>query len=125
MNNITIFGRITKDIELKSMSSGVSFARFNIASKSMVKNSNGEYETNFFTCVVWREKADRLAKFVKKGDQLVVKGSFNSRTYEKNGEKTTIWEVNVEDFAFVSNVDKAETKELVPATEEDLEDLPF
>ena len=125
MNSIVVFGRVTKEVEVKSTSSGLSYARFNVASKSSMKDEKGEYKTNFFTCVAWREKADRLAKFIKKGDQLVVKGSLNSRDYEKNGEKNTIWEMNVEDFAFVSvdNVDKT-PKELTPVSEDE-EDLPF
>lgn len=125
MNSIVVFGRVTKEVEVKSTSSGLSYARFNVASKSSMKDEKGEYKTNFFTCVAWREKADRLAKFIKKGDQLVVKGSLNSRDYEKNGEKNTIWEINVEDFAFVSvdNIEKT-PKELTPVSEDD-EDLPF
>lgn len=125
MNSIVIFGRITKDVEVKATSSGLSYTRFNIASKSSIKDDKGEYKTNFFTCLAWRDKADRLAKFVKKGDQLIVKGSLNFREYEKNGEKVPIAEVNVEDFSFVSsdNLDKA-PKELKQIDEDD-EDLPF
>lgn len=125
MNSIVVFGRLTKELELKTTSSNLTYARFNLASKSSIKNEKGEYETNFFPCLIWRDKAERLNKFVKKGDQLIVKGSINSRTYQKNGENTQIWEVNVEDFSFVNgeNTDKT-PKELLPF-EENEEDLPF
>lgn len=126
MNNITVFGRVTREIELKYTSSKVAYARFNLASKSSVRGADGEFGVNFFPCLIWRDKAERLAKFVKKGDPLVVKGSFNSRDYEKNGTKNTIWELNIEDFAFVSSKDdvKGDT-ELVPMDDESAEDLPF
>ena len=127
MNNITVFGRLTKDIELKYTNSKVPYARFNLASKSMVRDAKGEFGVNFFTCLIWRDKAERLAKFVKKGDQLVVKGSFNSREYSNNkGETSTIWELNIEDFAFVSNKDggKDLPEDLIPMEEDD-DNLPF
>lgn len=125
MNSIVVFGRLTKDLELKTTSGNLAYARFNLASRSSIKDEKGEYKTNFFPCLIWRDKAERLFKFVKKGDQLVVKGSFNSREYEKNGEKSTIWELNVEDFAFVNgdSIDKT-PKELIPL-EENEDDLPF
>lgn len=126
MNSIVIFGRITKDIDLKQTTANIPYTRFNVASKSMVKDENGEYKTNFFTCLAWREKATRLQRFVKKGDQIVIKGSLNSRSYEKNGETIPVWEVNVEDFAFVSG-NKTETlpEGLTPAEDIDADDLPF
>ena len=122
MNNITIFGRVTKEIELKTTNSNVAYARFNIASRSSIRGTDGEYGTNFFTCVAWRGCAERLHKFVKKGDALVIKGSLNSREYENNGTANTIWELNVEDFAFVGNKDNGERKELTPI---DDDDIPF
>lgn len=125
MNNIVVFGRITKEIELKHTTSKVPYARFNVASKSMVRGADGEFGTNFFTCLVWRDKAERLAKFTKKGNQIVIKGSLNSREYEKNGVTVPIWEVNVEDFAFVSSGKESDDTPdgLIPADDE--EDLPF
>lgn len=111
MNSTTVFGRLTKDIEIKRLQSDVPYARFNLASRSSVRGGDGEYGTNFFTCVIWREKAERLAKFTKKGDALVVKGSFNAREYDGK----TIWELNVEDFVFVSNKEETnKNKELTP-----------
>lgn len=123
MNNITVYGRITKEIDLKYTNSQVPFARFNLASKSSVRNAEGDYGTNFFPCIIWRDKAERLAKFVKKGDPIVIKGSFNSREYENKGVPTTIWELNVEDFAFVSTKEGGDNKDMTPL--DDTEDLPF
>ena len=125
MNSIVVFGRITKDIILNTTGSGVSYTRFNLASKSSIKDEKGEYKTNFFSCVAWRDKAERLYKFVKKGDQLVVKGSLNSREYEKNGETVPIWELNVEDFAFVSGDSAGKAPKELKQINEDEEDLPF
>lgn len=123
MNSITVYGRTTKEIEIKNTTTNVAYARFTLASRGSVKAADGEYKTNFFNCVAWRDKAERLEKFVKKGDALVVKGSLNSREYDNNGTKSTIWELNVEDFAFVNGKEgNGKNKEL---TEIDDDDIPF
>lgn len=108
MNNITVYGRLTRDIDLRYTPSQVVYARFNLASKSLVRGYDGEYGTNFFPCVIWRDKAQRLAKLVKQGDAIIIKGSFNSREYDKNGALQIIWELNVEDFELAGSKDEIE-----------------
>lgn len=144
MNKIILVGRLTKDPELQTTNNGISLVRFNVACKSKARNKDGEQETDFFVCVAWREKAELIHKYCKKGSMLQISGSMGSRSYEKqDGTKQTIWEINVEDIEFLSstNEESAEKKEktttkakskttpkqaeLTPLDDVDDDDLPF
>ena len=139
MNNISIVGRMTKDVEIATTNSGVEYARFNVAVQNEFKTAEGEREADFFTCIAWRETAKNIAKYFKKGYPIGIIGSMNSRTYEKvDGTRQLIWEINVKTFSFVggSNDKKEEIEqttksknsnsepELIPIDIED-DDLPF
>jgi single-strand DNA-binding protein len=131
MNNISIVGRLTKDVEIQTTSNGTKFSRLNIAVQSEQKNSEGERLTDFFTCVVWREAAETIAKYFKKGNPIALAGSMNSRTYEKDGVKHTIWELNVKNFYFVgggnsnNETSKAKTAKNTSNNDDDDDGLPF
>lgn len=132
MNKITINGRLTKDPDLNNTTGGVTYSRFNIACKSQTKDSKGEPQTDFFSCVAWRTNAENLARFSKKGDLISVYGSMSSRKYEdKNGNTQTMWECNVDTFEFLStradreaNKPSNEPADLQPIDEDD-DNLPF
>lgn len=141
MNNISIVGRITKDIELSKTTSGIEFARFNVAVQSEFKTADGEKQVDFFPCVAWRENAKNIAKYFKKGYPIGVIGSMNSRSYQKDdGSTQRIWELNVKNFYFVggNNEEQETNKEttksnkkttsqpsLIPLDDGDDGDLPF
>ena len=103
MNTISIVGRLTKDPELSKTSGGISLCRFTVASKGKNKDEDGNAISDFFLCVAWREKADTIQKYCKKGNQIQVIGSMGSRNYEdQNGVKRQIWECNVTDVEFLT-----------------------
>ena len=136
MNKIILVGRITKDLELECTTNGTFFMRFNVACKSKQRDENGEQKVDFFVCVAWRQTAELIKRYCKKGSLLQLSGSMGSRTYEKqDGTKQTIWEVNVEDVEFLSSSNeetgekekketKAEQSKLIPIDDDD-SDLPF
>ena len=107
MNNIQLLGRITKDLELKTTTSGKSVCSFDIA---VTRKFNKEI-TDFIPCTVWDKTAETMCKFVKKGQLIAIDGSLYTRKYEdKNGNNRTAYEVNVNNFYFAeskktSNVD--------------------
>ena len=114
MNKIVLVGRLTKDPELQTTNNGTSLLRFNVACKSKLRDEDGEQKVDFFVCVAWREKAELIHKYCKKGSMLQISGSMSRRSYEKqDGTKQTIWEINVEDIEFLSstNEESAENKE--------------
>lgn len=104
MNNISIVGRVTKDITTQTTASGIDYARFNVAVTSEIKTADGERGVDFFICVAWRETAKNIAKYFKKGSPIGLTGAMNSRFYEKeDGTKQPVWELNVKNFYFVGS----------------------
>ena len=100
MNNIQLLGRITKDLELKTTTSGKSVCSFDIA---VTRKFNKEI-TDFIPCVVWDKNCETMCKFVKKGQLIAIDGSLYTRKYEdKNGNNRTAYEVNVNNFYFAEN----------------------
>ena len=107
MNNIQLLGRITKDLEQKTTTNGKSVCSFDIA----VTRKFDKEITDFIPCVAWNKTCETMCKFVKKGQLIAIDGSLYTRKYEdKNGNKRTAYEVNVNNFYFAeskktSNVD--------------------
>ena len=97
LNNFIAQGRLTSDPELrKTEKGGLSVTRFTIAVPRDYKN-NGQEITDFIDCVAWRQAADHITTYFKKGDLIIIKGSVETRNYEdKNGNKRKAVEVNVE-----------------------------
>jgi single-strand DNA-binding protein len=132
MNNISIVGRLTRDVDFATTTSGVSVARFSVAVASEFKDADGNKKTDFFNCVAYRGLAETISKFFSKGQFIALTGSMNSRSYEdKNGAKQTVWEINVKGFSFCSNSEsksatnqKQDIKQITLTDVSD-EDLPF
>jgi len=82
MNNVCLIGRITKDPELRYTPSNVANAQFTLAVNREYKNANGEYEADFINCVAWKQTAEFVAKYAKKGNQLGITGSIQTRNYQ-------------------------------------------
>lgn len=83
MNNCTFIGRLTRDVELKYTGSGMAVAEFNLAVNRRFTNSNGERDADFIRVRAWRNAAEAIAKWTKKGSQLAVKTRCETGQYEK------------------------------------------
>lgn len=101
MNKVILSGRICSDIELKTMPNDVSVCSFRIAVQRRFKNSEGNYDADFFNCVAWRSSAEFISKYFSKGDPIEIGGSLQSRNYEKDGQTHYITEVVIDDAGFV------------------------
>lgn len=101
MNKAILMGRLTRDVELKTTASGVSVASFSIAVNRRFKNADGGYDADFINCVAWRQQAEFISKYFKKGSQIGVTGSIQTRNYEKDGKKVYVTEVAVDEAEFV------------------------
>jgi len=96
LNQISIMGRIGKEIEVKTTQSGVSVCNFTVAVDRDYKNGD-EKITDWFDCVAWRGTADFLQKYAGKGRMVVVHGSMQSRKWEdRDGNKRLNWEIQVQ-----------------------------
>lgn len=105
MNNIQLLGRITKDLEQKTTTSGKPVCSFDIA---VARKFNKDI-TDFIPCVVWDKTAEIMCKFVKKGQLIAIDGSLYTRKYEdKNGNNRTAYEVNVNNFYFAESKKSAD-----------------
>lgn len=128
MNNISIVGRITKDIELTQTNTGIKLCRFNVAVPSEFKDTNGEKKADFFSCVAWKEIAERIVKYFKKGNPIGLVGFMNNREYKRqDGTLQNIWELNIKSFSFVCGQSEIanENKQKPKETGDEYDDCPF
>lgn len=123
MNNIVIHGRLTRDPELKEYRNGKGetgkYALFSVA----VNRDIGD-ETDFFSCTAFGRSGEALAKWLHKGDGIVLSGSMQSR---KKDEKV-YWSIRVDrwDFAEKKAAGTDSTGEPLPDSMETIEeDVPF
>lgn len=104
MNKVILIGRLTKDPEVKSTASQVSFCNFTIACDRKFKDANGQRQADFISCVAWRQTATFVGSYFHKGSKIAVTGSIQTRTYDDNsGQKRYVTEVVVEDAEFVES----------------------
>ncbi len=99
---ITIAGNLVDDPELRFTPAGQPVARFRVASTPRFRdNSTGEWKDGdslFLTCNVWRQAAENAAESLTRGMRVIVSGRLRQRSYEtKEGEKRTVYEVEVDD----------------------------
>ena len=121
-------GRLTKDTELTTTTNGVNVAKNTIAINRKFKNADGQYEADFINIVAWRNVADLLNKYVKKGDRIGVVGSVQTRNYEAaDGTRRYITEVVVDELEFLENKNNNNEKEVNNLKLEPISDsdLPF
>lgn len=103
MNKVFLIGNITRDPELSETAGGVKVCHFAVAVNRSYTDSNGERQTDFFNCTVWRGLAENVAKYCKKGNKVAVSGSVQVRNYEdREGVKRTAVEVVVQDVEFLT-----------------------
>jgi single-strand DNA-binding protein len=102
-NKGLISGRLTADPELKTTPSGLSVATITVAVNRQ-KQKDKEQETDFINCVLWRQRADFVNQWFKKGDWIFVEGSITVRSYnDKDGNKRYVTELVATDARFVGS----------------------
>ena len=102
MNKVILIGNLTKDPEITSTTGGISVTRFTVAVTRRFKNAEGEYESDFINCVAWRNTAEFVHKYFKKGQKLAVTGSIQTRSYDaQDGSKRYVTEVVADEVEFV------------------------
>lgn len=104
LNKVIIAGRLTADPELKLTQTGISVLSFLVAVNrpARVVNNQRVSESDFINCVAWRQAADFIAKYFKKGSAICLTGSLQSRTWNDNaGAKHYATELVVDETYFV------------------------
>lgn len=87
INRAVLVGRITKDPELKKTGSGLSVVSFTLACNRRFSSSD-QQEADFINCIAWRQSADFMANYVKKGSLLGVDGRIQTRNYKDQNDRT-------------------------------------
>lgn len=107
INNVVVVGRLTRAVDLRYTSNGTAYASFTLATDRDFKNQNGEKETDFINCVMWRKPAENLANYTKKGSLIGVEGRIQTRNYEnQQGQRVYVTEVLAEKFSFLESAKK-------------------
>ena len=102
INNVVVVGRLTRAVDLRYTSNGTAYASFTLATDRDFKNQNGERETDFINCVMWRKPAENLANYTKKGSLIGVEGRIQTRNYDnQQGQRVYVTEVLAERFHFL------------------------
>src|SRR5699024_1271894 len=104
INNVVLTGRLTRDVDLRYTSSGTAVGSFSMAVDRQFKNQQGEKETDFINCVIWRKAAGNFANFTRKGSLVGIQGRIQTRNYEnQQGQRVYVTEVVVENFTLLES----------------------
>ena len=133
MNSVSILGRLVASPELRTTPNGISVTTFTVAVNRAYVAKDKEREVDFIDCVAWRNTAEFLARYFRKGQMIAVTGKLQTRTYEdRDGNKRKAVEVMVDNVFFGGDRPSADTKAEAPRAVEqpeepiyEDEDLPF
>ena len=122
VNRVVLVGRLVKDPELRKTNSDISVATFTIAVDNAVKEQDGTRGSLFLDCRVYRDQADNMVKFTRKGSKVAVDGSLNQRNFvRQDGSKGKVIEVYVDSVTFL---DPNPNKDSSSVEEPKFDDIP-
>lgn len=122
MNMVFLTGRLVRDPELRQSKNGKAVCTFTLAVQET------KDKANFINCVAWEKNAENINHFFMKGNPILVIGSWETRSYEKDGQKRTVNECRVSRFEFMGIKETYGTEPVKPGAFEELDDdseLPF
>ena len=105
MNNVTIYGRLGQDVEVKDLGNDNSVANFSVATSRKYfskKEDKQVEETQWHRCSAFGKTGTTIAQYLKKGDPILLTGRIEYRKYEKDGISMTATNILVDRFEFVS-----------------------
>lgn len=104
INNVSLTGRITKDLEKHQTNKGTSVVNFSLAVDRRRKNANGDREADFISIQAWGLTADLLCKYCGRGSLIGIEGRIQTRNYENNqGQRVYVTEVVAENVTFLDS----------------------
>lgn len=93
INRVVLVGRLTRDPELRTTTTGKNVCDFSIAVQKRIKPQDGAPDADFFRVIAWAQTADYVSNYLTKGRLVAVDGRLQSRSYEKDGVKREVIEV--------------------------------
>ena len=104
MNKAILIGRLTKDPDSRATSGGTPVCSFTVAVDRRFTNQQGERTADFIPVVAWRGLAETCTRFLKKGSQVAVLGSIQTRSYDANdGTKRYVTEIVADEVQFLGS----------------------
>ena len=96
INRVVLVGRLTRDVEGRKTASGLSVATFTVACDRRMargQDGNNQQSADFISCVAWRQAADFLGSYARKGALVGVEGRIQTRNYDRDGQKVYVTEI--------------------------------
>ena len=126
LNIIRLRGRLGKDAETKTTTSGKKVTSLSIATTPRYQDKTKQWKdgkTEWHRCYAWDKLAEKAAT-LKKGETVQVEGVLTAREYEKDGITRQVWEVRITDLVRIAGFEKdsGEGEADAAATEEE---IPF
>ena len=105
MNVVCLVGRLTADPELRQTPNGTNVCSFSVAVNRAFANANGERQADFINCVAWRQTAEFITRYFRKGQNIGLNGTIQTRTYQDKdtGKNRTAFEVVINNAYFVES----------------------
>ena len=116
LNKVILIGNLTADPELKTTAGGVSVCSFRIGVQRRFRDSNGQSVSDFINIVAWRQTAEFISKFFRKGRPICIVGSIQTRDYtDQQGNKRYVTEVVADEASFVESKSSQDASYTTPA----------
>lgn len=110
VNCAVIMGRLVADPELRTTGSGISVTSFTVAVERRFARQGEERQADFIDCIAWRQQAEFISKFFRRGSMIAIQGNIQTRTYEdKNGNKRKAVEIVVDNASFCGSKSESGT----------------
>lgn len=137
VNKVILIGNLGKDPEVFNFDTGVKKVTFSLATTEVYRDKEGQdkEQTEWHNIVVWRSLADVAEKFLRKGSQVYIEGRIRYRTYEKDGQKKYITDIEADSINMLGARQSSEApsnyehspspSQSAPIVATDSDDLPF
>ncbi len=103
-NKVILGGRLTADPELKTTQTGIAVTSFSIAVNRRFTKAGEQAQADFINCVAWRQQAEFITRYFRKGSSICVVGSIQTRSWtDQQGQKRYATDVVVDEASFVDS----------------------
>lgn len=109
MNHVTLMGRLARDVELRQTPNGITVARFAIAVNRRFAKE-GQQQVDFINCVAWRQTAEFISKYFRKGSMIAIVGNIQTRSWDgEDGKKQYATDIVVDEAYFTGSKSESGT----------------
>lgn len=100
VNNVVLIGRLTRELEVRTATTGREVCNFTVAVNRNFKNAQGEYDADFVSCVAFGQTAKFMGQYLQKGNLISVTGRIQTRNYDNDqGQRVYVTEVVVDNVS--------------------------